>query len=207
MKQRSFLFRSRALRLPACALLLGKRAQRTAACALLLLAAAVSISAADSPRVSRAVLSSSEKSLDDRIKALWEDNPLALVGATRGLYLDGYGAVFTAEVNPISGPLALFHGANYTKEEKDRYFKKRKERIPQLVTALKQTLAASAVSLDPIPANEQLVIAVVLDHNTWEDVSGLPGQLMVQGTRGKILEAQRSGNAAALDQAIRVTEY
>jgi len=173
----------------------------------LLLTAAVAIGAADSPRVSRAALSSAEKSLDDRIKALWEDNPLALVGTTRGIYLEGYGAVFTVEVNPISAPLALFHGAAYTKEEKDRYHKKRMERVPQLEAVMKQFLVASAASLDPVPADEQIVLAVVLDHNLWEDVNGTPAQVMVQAPKRKLLEAQRAGSGASalLDQAIRVT--
>ena len=175
---------------------------------LLILTAAIGISAADSPRVSRAALSIAEKSLDDRIKTLWEDNPLALVGSTRGIYLEGYGAVFTAEVSPISGPLALFHGANYSKEEKDRYFKKRKERVPQLISAMKEKLVSSAAALDPVLPDEQIVIAVVLDHNVWEDVTGLPSQVMVQSTKRKLLEAQRagSGSAALIDQAVRVTQ-
>lgn len=181
---------------------------KTIFASFLLLTTAVCICAADSPRVSRAVLNAAEKSLDDRIKALWEDNPLALVGPTRGIYLEGYGAVFTAEVNPISGPLALFH-PTYTKEEKDRYFKKRKERIPQLISVMKQTLVSSAASLDPVLPDDQIVIAAVLDHNVWEEVTGLPGQVMVQATKRKLLEAQRAGSGAAamLDQAIRVTEY
>jgi hypothetical protein len=175
----------------------------------LLLTAAICIGAADSPRVSRAVLSIAEKSLDDHIKALWEDNPLALVGTTRGIYLEGYGAVFTTEVNPISAPLALFHGTGYSKAEKDTYHKRRKDRLPQLVALMKQTLVTSAASLDPIPPDEQIVVAVVLDHNVWEDVTGMPGSVMVQATKRKLLEAQRagSGGAAMLDQAIRVTEY
>jgi hypothetical protein len=43
----------------------------------------------------------------------------------------------------------------------------------------------------------------------WEDVSGMPAQVMVQATKKKLLEAQRAGagGAAMLDQAIRVTEY
>jgi hypothetical protein len=175
----------------------------------LLLAVVVATTAADStPRVNRSVLNAAEKSLDDRIKLLWEDNPLALVGPTRGVYLEGYGAVFTAEINPISGPIALMH-SSFTKEEKDRYKKKRLERIPQLEAVLKQTLVTSAASLDPVPVDEQVVIVVDLSHNPWEDVTGLPGQVMVQASKRKLLEAQRAGagGAAMLDQAIRVTRY
>ena len=45
-----------------------------------------------------------EKSLDERISKLWDDNPYLLLGTTRGVYLEGYGAVFTAEVNLVVEP-------------------------------------------------------------------------------------------------------
>jgi hypothetical protein len=165
--------------------------------------------AADSPRVSRAALSILEKNLDDKIRTLWDDTPLALVGQTRGIYLDGYGAVFTAEVLPVSGPIALFHGPTYTKEEIARYHKKRADRMPQLKTEMKQFLVKSAAALDSVPVDEQIVLSVVLDHNLWEDVSATPAQVMVQSSKRKLLDAQKagSGSAAMLDQAIRVSEF
>ena len=52
----------------------------------------------------RTTLAAAEKSLDDRIAGLWGDNPLIVLGPTRGVYLEGYGAVFTAEVNLVAGP-------------------------------------------------------------------------------------------------------
>lgn len=175
----------------------------------LLLTAALSMGAADSPRVGRAALSTLEKNLDDKIRTLWDDTPLALVGQTRGVYLDGYGAVFTAEVLPVSGPIPLFHGPNYSKEEIARYHKKRTDRMPQLKTEMKQFLLKAAPSLDAVPVDEQIVLSVSLDHNPWEDVSGTPSQVMVQSSKRKLLDAQKagSGSAAMLDQAIRVSEY
>ena len=80
------------------------------ACCLLLacllqLTANTLAAASETPRVSRAMLVASEKSLDDRVSRLWDDNPFVLLGPTRGIYLEGYGAVFTAEVNLVLGPV------------------------------------------------------------------------------------------------------
>jgi hypothetical protein len=163
------------------------------------------VPAADSPRVGRSLIASAEKSLDDRIARLWDDNPVALLGSTRGIYLDGFGAVFTAEVNMAVGGSTLMHPV-WNKEDKDRHRKKRIERLPQLKAAMKQALVASAASLDPVPSSEQIVISVYLSRYPWEDAANLPTQVTMQAAKGKLLEAQRAGGSG-LDQAIRITEY
>lgn len=129
-----------------------------------------------------------------------------MLGATRGIYLDGYGAVFTAEVNLVTGPTMMPMRAEVTKEEKDRHRQKKIERLPQLKRMLRQALVESAASLDTVPPDEQIVIAVFLTRYSWEDVSGLPVQLILQAPKKKLLEAQHSGGAN-LDAAIHVTEY
>jgi hypothetical protein len=171
----------------------------------LLLAVVLGLTAATAPRVSRGTLAAMEKSLDERISKLWDDNPYLLLGPTRGVYLDGYGAVFTAEVNLMSNPVSLMH-ANLSKDEIARYRQKKLERVPLLKKALRDALASTAASLDTVPAEEQLTIVAFLDHYPWEDVSGLPAQITLQAQKKKLLEAQRSG-PAGLDAAIRVTEY
>ena len=44
------------------------------------------------------------KKLDDRVAHLSARQSVRLLGPTRGIYLDGYGAVFTAEINLVSAP-------------------------------------------------------------------------------------------------------
>src|SRR5579883_2519660 len=61
------------------------------------------------PRVSRGTLAEMEKSIDKTISSLWQDNAYLLLGSTRGVYLDGYGAVFTAEVNLVPNPISLMN--------------------------------------------------------------------------------------------------
>jgi hypothetical protein len=170
----------------------------------LLLAAAIWTYAADSPRVSGAALLAAEKSLDDRIGRLWDDNPLALLGSTRGLYLEGYGAVFTAEVNVVMGGASLMHPV-LNKADKDLHRKKKLDRLPQLKTAMRQALVATAASLDPVPVDDQIVLAIYLSRYPWEDPSGLPRVFTAQATKKKLLEIQRAGGAG-LEQAVTVKE-
>ncbi len=77
----------------------------------LLLVVAASAIASDAPRVPRTTLAAAEKSLDNRFAGLWSDNPFVMLGPTRGVYLEGYGAVFTAEVNLVAGPHDRHHDA------------------------------------------------------------------------------------------------
>jgi len=172
---------------------------------LLLLPAAFSATAGNAPRVTRTTLVTAEKSLDERLKRLWDDNPFVLIGPTRGVYLDGYGAVLTAEVNLFTGPTLIMHPA-FTKDDLAHYRQKRMERLPQLKQAVRQALVAAAASLDPVPPDEQIVIVIFLSHYGWEDVTGLPVQVTVQAAKKKLLEAQRTGGAN-LEAAIQVTEY
>jgi len=170
----------------------------------LLLVVAFCAIASDKPRVSRGMLAAMEKSLDLRIKRMWDDNPFALLGDTRGIYLEGVGAIFTAEVNLVTGPTMMMR-SDLTKDEKDRIRQKRIERLPQLRRALRQALADSAASLDTVPPDEQIVIGVFLYHYAWEDAT--PVQLTLQAAKRKVLEAQRAGGGAALDAVIHITEY
>jgi len=170
----------------------------------LVLAAALLAMAGDSPRVSRSAMTTMEKSLDERITRLWDDNPISVLGSTRGIYLEGFGAVFTAEVNPAVQPLTLMNPV-LTPQDKINFRKKKLERIPQLKKALVQALADTASSLDPVPPTEQVVIAVTLPRYQWEDPSGVPAQITVQGEKRKLLDAKRTGGS--LDAVVKLTEY
>lgn len=167
----------------------------------LLLGAMAMLAAAAAPRVSRTTLRAMEKSLDAKISSLW-DVPYLLIGPTRGVYLDGYGAVFTAEVNLVMSPVSLMN-PQVSKAEVLRAHQLKLERIPLLKKALRDALVSTAASLDTVPAQEQIAIVAFLDHYPWEDVNGMPVQVTVHAVKGKLLEAQHGGN---LDSVITVTE-
>ncbi len=54
---------------------------------------------ADGPRVGLTAVRAMEQSFDKSVVTASPESPFDLLGTTRGVYLDGYGAVFTAEVN------------------------------------------------------------------------------------------------------------
>jgi len=161
--------------------------------------------AEDLPRVNRSMIVTMEKSLDSRVVQLWDDDPFVLLGPTRGVYLEGYGAVFTTEVNLATGPTMMMQ-LQLSKDEIERHRQKKIKRVPELIAAMRQALVASAASLDPVPADEHIVVVAFLSRYPWEDVSGLPVQITMQAQKKKLLDAQRSGGAG-LEAAIRVTEY
>jgi hypothetical protein len=172
------------------------------------LAVAASAIAIDAPRVPRNTLAATERTLDSRFTKLWSDNPFVVLGPTRGVYLEGYGAVFTAEVNLVAGPVLSIMSPAMTKQDIAQHKQKKIARIPELRKALEKALADTAASpeMAAVPPDQQIVLVAFLSHFPWEDLDGLPAQIMVQGTKGKLMEAQRTGGAA-LQAAIQAAQF
>jgi hypothetical protein len=151
-------------------------------------------------RLTRAVLASVEKTCDGRLEASAPD-AFELLGSTRAVYLEGYGAVFSAEVNLIVSPnLSPFH-QSFTKIEITRIHDRKVQRLPLLKQRMREMLVASAASLENLPPSEQVVLAVTLFHYSWEDYSGLPNQIVIQAERQKLL------SNATRETAIRTVEF
>jgi hypothetical protein len=160
--------------------------------------------AAMAGRISGNLLKTVESSLDDRIKSLWPDNPFSVIRQARGLYLDGYGAVFAMDVSPVLSTTSMMH-PTVTKDEVVKAHKMRLEHVAELRTAMRMAVADAASSLDPLAADEQVTLVVYLTYHDWEDISGTPGQITFRGKKKALIDAKRAG-AAALAQAVTVTE-
>jgi hypothetical protein len=168
---------------------------------VILASAAYAAAAGEAPRVDRAQVERVEKSLDDTLLKFTIDNSHTLIGLTRGAYLDGVGAVFTAELIVVNANVNIMKPLP-TKEEVVQIRNKKLERIPILKRILKDALVSAAASLGTIPPDEQVVIAVIIPRFKFEDATGLPSQVTVQASKRKLLESK----GAALDAAIRITE-
>jgi hypothetical protein len=129
-----------------------------------------------------------EKRFDGELATIGGPNdPLDLLGATRGLYLDGYGAVFTAELSLIITPTVNPFRKEITKEEAARVHQRKVERLPVLKRAMAGMMRNSAMTLIQIPDNQQIVLAVRLLYLPWEDTTDLPAQVMMSATRRGVL--------------------
>src|SRR5208282_4071738 len=81
-------------------------------------------------RVTRAALASVEKNCDGQLA--YTADAFDLLGTTRGVYLEGYGVVFSTELNLIVSPnLSPFH-TSFSKIEIARIHDRKVERLPLL---------------------------------------------------------------------------
>lgn len=165
------------------------------------LVSAAYAAAGETPRVNRVQMEIAEKGLDATLQRFCSDNTRTLIGLSRGVYLEGVGAVLTAEVILVNAPVGIMHPLP-TKEEIVQMHKTKVERVPELKKVLKEALLSAATSLETIPPDEQIVIAVIIPRFKFEDATGVPVQITVQATRRKLLDAK----GAALDSVIRITE-
>jgi hypothetical protein len=123
-----------------------------------------------------------EKEMDGRIAATGGSSPCVVLGQTRGLYVSGLGAVFTAEVelSVTPGGVGIFQ-TQISAEQKAKYRKDKLAHVP----LLEQTLRDMALALSASPAlkladTDQVVVATRLVYRPWEDMSGLPGQIVAR---------------------------
>ena len=162
---------------------------------------------AQEPRVSRATVQAAETAMDHRFERLFPDNPFMLLGNSRGVYLDGYGAVFSAEVNLVAAAGGPFRG-KVTHDEALRHREEKLKRVPVLRTAIKQALIGAAQSLDTVPLDERVVLAVSLFRYSWEEMNGVPQQIVVVAQRRMLVQMQTANASPDIMQAsIQVREY
>ena len=147
-------------------------------------APAAVVTPTEKSRLPRQTLADVERHLDTKLASLGGANdPMDLLGDARGIYLDGYGAVFTAEVSLIVTPgINPFH-TEFTAPEKEKVHQRKIDRLPLLRQAMRDMWRDSATTLAAMPDNQQVVIAVRLLYLPWEDTHGLPAQIVMKGDR------------------------
>jgi hypothetical protein len=166
----------------------------------LLVAAAMPAAEPAKTRVSRGSLVPLESSFDVRMAKPGQEDPFDLLGNARGVYLEGYGVVFTAEINLIVTPPITPFRPQISKEEIERIHQRKLAKLQVLKKVMREMMASSAASIDGLPANEQVVVAVTLFYYSWENRDGLPSQILMQAPKG----ALAGGSAQA---AVQVKEF
>ena len=171
-----------------------------------LLGAAVFAAVSTPARVTRASMSTLERKLDRSVITLDPNQPGDILGTTRGVYLEGFGAVFSTEVEllPYAAPNPF--KPDYTKAEIARLKSTKQVRLGTLRQRMREAMMNAASSLDSVPVNEQVAYAVTIPYWNWEDTGGMPRQILMQAPRAALLQGSR-GNKQALDSAIKVQEF
>lgn len=152
-------------------------------------------------------LAAIEKSFDEKFTRFNVSQPMELLGLTRGIYLPGYGVVFTAEVSLIQSPIISPFRPRITKEEMLQIRAAKLKRVPEMRNLMKEMLLASAASLDSLPPGETIVLGVTFINSNWEDASGLPKAITMQARRSALLEvAQNRQPKSALETLVQMRE-
>jgi hypothetical protein len=125
-----------------------------------------------------------EREMDQRLGTTGSPDPCVVRGPSRGLYVSGLGAVFSAEVELAATPggIALFGNPNQVgADQKARYHKTKLARVPQLEQTMRDmALALAASPTLKLADNDQVVVVVRLWYQRWEDTAGLPGQIVAR---------------------------
>jgi hypothetical protein len=121
-----------------------------------------------------------------------------------GIYIDGYGVVFTSEVNLSYSPVVDPFQQTILPEVKARTRTAEFLQLPILRNEMRQLLLRTSVTLDTLPPSEQIVVGVKISHQSWQDRSGFPQQIVMQGQKSKLMDA-KLGKVSA-DSVIRVQE-
>jgi hypothetical protein len=171
----------------------------------LLVAAALAARSAEPGPIPRAKVANTEKLVSTQLASMVPDEPWFLLGLARGVYLDGTGVVFQADINLATGPSLSPFKTSITKEEVARHREKKEGRLPLLRTRMYLIMGVIASSLESLPSNEEYVLAVTLLKYPWEDTPDMPTQIVMRVPRGKFMEAQRQN--AKPESVIKVREY
>ena len=135
-------------------------------------------------RVPASKIGELEKNFDGRLLTMaGAEEPVELMGDTRGLQLDGYGLVFTSDISLVYTPSVNPFQKEIPKEVMTRVHQRRVDRLPVLKAAMKEILRDMAAASAQLPATQQMVLAVRLYYGAWEDTTGMPRQVVMQANR------------------------
>ena len=136
-----------------------------------------------------------EAGFEDSIKALDPKDPFVLLGACSGIYVKGYGVVFTTPLDLISTPRVTPFAQVISKAQADRVREQKLAHIPMLRVALRNSLMEAARTLASLPENEKIVVAARIFYLDWESRAGMPSQIVFRATR----QAALAGNIESED--------
>lgn len=181
--------------------------RRWIALSAVLIVAIVTATAAR-PQVDREVIKGLERRFDQSIESFNVDDPFYLLGNTRGVYLNGYGAVFTAELNLVAAAVVTPFRPSFTPEQIETLRQKKLTRLSPLKKVMRSMMVDSATSLKSVPSDENIAVGVSLFYYKWEDTRELPSQVLMQARRQSLLDFE-SGRISKeqLDSAIRIEEF
>jgi hypothetical protein len=154
-------------------------------------AAAALCFAAVEPRVSRAILTAVEGTINQTFATRGADS-YDLLGTARGTYLEGYGALYTIELDLVSvGPLDMSPFRPSMSPAEIAAIRERKlKKVSVLKEAMRNILVNASGTMEGLPSNERIAMEAILFNFRWEDSKGLPRRVFMSAEKQKLLDAK-----------------
>jgi len=141
----------------------------------------------DHPGIARQTFTEMEKNFDLKLGSTGGAHPIDVLGLTRGVYLDDYGVVFTAEISLAQTPAPNPFRKEISAEQRTEIHRQKLENLPLLRKAMRDmvkttamTFGAAGVKMNILKPNSQVVLAVRLLYLPYEVTTGLPGQIIMK---------------------------
>ena len=145
---------------------------------------APALPAAKAARIPAPTITGMERTFDNRLLTMADINePMDLLGDTRGVQLDDYGVVFTTEVSLVRAPGLMPGRPKIPPEMAARVRTLKVARLPLLKIAMMGMMGNMATEFSQIPASQQLVLVVRLWYAPWEETASMPAQVVMRADR------------------------
>jgi len=142
------------------------------------------------------VLRGFETGVDEQIAGVNRVKPIDVVGGTRCFYLHGIGAILSTKVELMQTPTINPFRHEITPQEAADVFRTKTANLVLLRQTMKSTMISAAKDMEFLPQTEQIVFAVSLIYQPWEDTKGLPTQIVMRADRRDAL----NGNITTEEQ-------
>lgn len=148
-----------------------------------------------------------ESSINDRFRPHGTD-PWDLLGNARGTYLEGYGAVFSFEIDLVNaGGLVISPFRPSISPDEIAAVRARKlKKLPELKDTMRSILVDAGNSLDGIPLQERIALeATLFSYSSEKNGKEMPRRILMSAERQKLLAA-RTNHLAPADLASIIDE-
>jgi len=149
------------------------------------------------PDAIRDEMATVERSINGSFQRIDVPSSVMLLTAARGAYLEGFGTVFTLEVNLV--PIANVSPFQrlYSEEQKRQLNIRKRARLEDLESDARGMLIAEVGKLASLPPRENVALVISLFHFGWEDLTKLPSQFVMQAEKRTLLDLAKPDTAKA----------
>jgi len=138
-------------------------------------------------RVSQESLNVLQSGFDSDLAGFDINDTIDVIGRTRGVYLNDYGVIFTAEISPVITPGITPWVQKIPEDTKIAVHKRKLERMTPIRRLMGQMMMRAADQLKLLPNDQQIVLSVRFLYLPYEYTQGLPVRITMKGDKRSVL--------------------